>query len=78
MLKTRNFYLAGCWYKFSLFVFEKSNMQINSGKDFFNDVFIRGKEEIKVQIKIPPLLEMSLRKSLRYITMYYKVIPIES
>ena len=53
-------------------------MQINNGKDFFNDVFIRGKEEIKVQIKIPPLLEMSLRKSLRYITMYYKVIPIES
>ena len=36
-------------------------MQINSGKEF-NDVFIKSQEEIKVQIKIPSWLDMSLDK----------------
>ena len=36
-------------------------MQINSGKEF-NDVFIKRKEEIKVQIKIPSWLDNSLRR----------------
>ena len=32
-------------------------MQINSGKEF-KDVFIKSKEEIKVQIKIPSWLSL--------------------